>query len=47
MKMGSFLVWERGLNTHSKECRHLAMFDNKYWQISKDVEDPKVFSIKI
>ena len=47
MKMGSFLVWERGLNTHSKKCRHVTMFDNKYQYISKDLEDYKVFSIKI
>ena len=45
--MGSFLVWERGLNTHSKKCRHVTMFDYKYWHISKDLEDYKVFSIKI
>ena len=41
MKMGSFLVWERGLNTHSKKCRHLTMFDNEYPHISKDLEDCK------
>ena len=54
MKMGSFVVWERSLNTHSKKCRHLTMFDNEwlyltmfdneYPHISKDLE---VFSVKI
>ena len=45
MKMGSFLVWERGLNTQSKKCRHLTMFDNEYWHISKDLEDYKDYKI--
>ena len=28
MKMCSFLLLKRGLNTHSKKCRHLTMFGN-------------------